>query len=334
MSGTNGEQAAWLGPGGQRMRRMELHLMYTCVQGCQFCSERERMNRFVEYEVTWGRVARVLRDYAEHEIEAVHFTGGEPTLHPRFVDILRLAKKLGLRTSVGTNGAMLCRPELARQAVPLLDEILFSLHGPTAEVHQALTRSPGSFERVLAAIRLSQEVVPGFRPFVNTVLTRANVDCIEQTIALAERRGAALVVVSNPTPEGGAEQCYPDLAIPLEQLGTVLQQLARARRDVILRFFGVPLCLLGEHAILSNDLHWDPRVTVEWNVEPGKVVYGGVFTWTPGRRRVHVQQCEPCTWRGVCPGVFEAYAERWPTDALRPRTSPQGASLLRASDSG
>ena len=61
---------------------------------------------------------------------------------------LMLAKKLQMRTSIGTIGTMLSRREFAQRALPYLDEALFSLHGPSAEIHDSLTRRKGSFERV------------------------------------------------------------------------------------------------------------------------------------------------------------------------------------------
>ena len=85
-----------------------------------------------------------------------------------------------------------------------------------------------------------------------------------------------------------------------------------------IRFFGVPLCLLGEHRMLSNDLHWDPRVTVEWGSQPGKVVFEGIYSWDVGRKRVHVDACGGCAVKGLCMGVFDRYAELWPTTALTP----------------
>lgn len=79
------------------------------------------------------------------------------------------------------------------------------------------------------------------------------------------------------------------------------------------------MCLLGEHRTLSNDLHWDPRVTVEWAAEPNKVVFDGIYSWAPDRKRVHVPSCEGCAQRTVCMGVFDRYAELFPTNALQAR---------------
>jgi MoaA/NifB/PqqE/SkfB family radical SAM enzyme len=316
-----GDATPWIGPHGQIMERLELHLTYTCPARCVFCSEAHRMKKYRAFPVTWGRVAKVLRTNAERGVRAVHLTGGEPTIHPRFIDVLRLAKKLGMRTSVGTIGTMLSRPDFAREAIPLLDEALFSIHGPDAQTHDALTMREGSFTRVTEAMRLCQAVGPQLQPFVNTVLTRHNLECLPDTVATAAGLGARLIVISNTTPEGGGIDAYEDLAVPLHDLRRVLARVPERAGDAIVRFFGVPMCLLGPHHMLSNDLHWDPRVTVEWQSAPGKAVFGGIYSWAPDRKRVHPAECDGCTWAQVCSGVFDRYAELWPTDALEPQTS-------------
>ncbi len=300
------------------MRRLELHLTYSCPERCVFCSEQHRMAKYGAYPVTWGRVAKVLRTMAQRGIDSVHLTGGEPTIHPKFVEVCTLAKKLGMRTSIGTIGSRLCREEFARRALPVLDEALFSLHGPTAPIHDALTGRAGSFERVVQAIETCRSVDPEFSVFVNTVLTPSNLDHLGDTIALADGLGAQLIVVSNTTPEGGAEDHYGELAIPLRRLAEVLPGAARQADKAIVRFFGVPMCLLGQTWTLSNDLHWDPRVTVEWQSRPGKVVFDGIYNWDPGRKRTHAEECEGCEQRGICFGVFRAYVRRFGSEGLRP----------------
>lgn len=316
--GLAAEARPWIGPHGKVMERLELHLTYHCPERCVFCSEEHRMQSYRKFPVTWGRVAKVLRLHAERGVRNVHITGGEPSIHPRFIDVLRLAKKLGMRTSVGTIGTMLSRPDFAEKALPFLDEALFSVHGPDAATHDAMARRDGSFERVTGAMKLARRLKPGFGLFANTVVTRHNVERLPDTVEMLDGLGARLVVVSNTTPEGNAWDVYEDLAVPLETLSRVLPQVPGRARQAIVRFFGVPMCLLGEHTMLSNDLHWDPRVTVEWQSAPGKVAFAGIYSWAPDRRRQHVPACDGCARRDVCMGVYDAYAAHWPTDALRP----------------
>ncbi len=315
---TTETRPAWIDEHGRPMRRLELHITYTCPERCAFCSEEHRMETYRPFPVTWGRVARVLREQASRGVRGVHFTGGEPSIHPKFVEILALARKLGMRTSLGTIGTMLCREDFARRALPFLDEALFSLHGPDAATHDALTRRAGSFERVTRAISLAASLKPEFGLFVNTVITRHNVEKLPDTAALAESLGAKLIVVSNLTPEGSGLDSYPELAVSLEDLARILPTVPARLSTATLRFFGTPMCLLGPHWTLSNDLHWDPRVTVEWQTRPGVVAFDGVYTWAPDRKRVHVDACQSCERRTLCAGVFYRYPELWPVEALVP----------------
>jgi MoaA/NifB/PqqE/SkfB family radical SAM enzyme len=305
----------WIGPDGRVMRRLELHITYTCPERCVFCSEAHRMQQFGRFPVTWGRIATVLRTHATRGVRNLHLTGGEPTIHPRFVDVLKLAQKLGMRTSVGTIGTMLSRPAFAEAALPHLNEALFSLHGPTDDVHDPLAGRAGSFDTVTQALRHGA-AAPNFLPMVNTVVTRANVAALPDTVALAVRLGARNVVVSNLTPEGAGLDVFDEHAVDLKDLAAVVDAAAEAAGEATIRFFGFPMCLLGERWASSNDLHWDPRVTVEWASEPGVVRLAEFYNWAPDRKRVHVESCTGCARRSVCTGVFDRYAATRPTGAL------------------
>jgi MoaA/NifB/PqqE/SkfB family radical SAM enzyme len=302
---------------GQPMRRLEFHVTYTCPEACQFCSEEHRMQSYRQFPVTLARAKRVLREQRARGVESVHFTGGEPTIHPQFVEILRFAKALGLRTSIGTIGTRLADSDWAARAMPFLDEALFSLHGPDAATHDALTSRPGSFDRVTTAMAHAQAARPGFRPFVNTVVTRHNVGVLPATVATARAHGASLVVISNLTPEGSGLDAYDALHVRLSELSAQLPAVVEAAGDTIVRVFGVPACVLGAHRMLSNDLHWNARVTVEWATHPGRVSLEGLYSWHPDRKRAHGPACEACSWRAMCPGAFAAYLERHGDAELR-----------------
>ncbi len=308
----------WVGPEGQVMRRLELHLTYHCPERCLFCSEEHRMVGFSRFPVTWGRVATVLRTHAERGVGAVHLTGGEPTISPHFLKACMLAKKLGMRTSIGTIGTMLSRADFAEKALPWLDEALFSVHGPCAEVHDRMAGRQGSFQQIIAAMTLARRLRPDFGLFMNTVVTRHNVAHLGATVRLARRLGVQLLVVSNTTPEGAASDRYEELAVPLDVLRDAVSGLGDDAGEMTLRFFGMPMCILGDLAARSNDVHWDPRVTVEWMRSEQGVVYGEAYSWTPNRRRCHTPICAQCTRSALCQGVYDRFAELFDTSLLQP----------------
>lgn len=312
----------WLHPQtGQPMRRLEFHITYHCPEKCTFCSEEHRMDAYNEFPVTFGRVARVLRENAQRGVESVHFTGGEPTIHPQFVEILQLAKKLGLRTSIGTIGTRLSDAAFADRAMPFLDEALFSLHGPDAATHDALTRRKGSFDRLMRAIEHGRKK-PNFRPFINTVLVRDNASRLVETTRLARSVNAALLVVSNVTPEGAGEDEYVRLTCRIDEIRPLVPSVIKAAGDdMVVRFFGIPACALGEYRMFANDIHWNPRVTYEWQRLPDRVSLSGIYSWAPDRKRQYVEACDGCSWRGLCHGVFARYVQEYGPAEVSPLRS-------------
>jgi MoaA/NifB/PqqE/SkfB family radical SAM enzyme len=117
------------------------------------------------------------------------FTGGEPTLHPDFGELLAAVGELGLKCSFVTNGWHFERtwPLLAqhREAVT---HVSFSLDGATREAHDSW-RGAGSFERVVRAF--SRCWANGLPFNVKVGIRRDTVPQLEAIALFAARMGAA-----------------------------------------------------------------------------------------------------------------------------------------------
>ncbi len=296
-----------------RPDRLEIHVAYDCDNRCDFCSEAHRLDRWRDHPVSAMEIRRALVSHARAGGSHVNLTGGEPSGHPAFLYALQLARGLGLRTYVGTNGSRLSDPVMARHALPLLDELSLSLHGSTAAVHDRATGRRGSFDRILAA-RGNALHHEHLTLFVNTVVTRANFDDLPDVMDLCGRLGVPSLLLSNVAPEGRALDSYADLAVPLAGWKERAPWFARRARELSmrLRFFGLPLCALGPARMKSNDLHYDPRVTVERaRGAHGSVRMSHVATHKPRRGRRYTPRCRGCAYRALCGGVFAAYVEHF-----------------------
>ena len=307
-------------PATRRPDRLEIHIAYDCDNRCAFCSESHRLDRWGDHPVSAVEIRRALRSHAHAGGTHVNLTGGEPSGHPAFLYALQLAKSLGMRTYVGTNGSRLCDPDVARAALPLLDELSLSLHGSTPVLHDRATGRRGSFDQIHAA-RENARRHDHLELFVNTVVTRANFDDLPEVLDLCARLAIPSILLSSVAPEGRALDRYADLAVPLSEWrarsGSLAQQ-ARAHR-LRLRFFGLPLCALGPARMKSNDLHYDPRVTVERARGPhGSVRMSHVATRQPRRGRRYTPRCRGCAYRALCGGVFWAYVDLFGDAELEP----------------
>jgi len=88
-----------------------------CNLSCAICFADANRN---PYEISFGQaveVLRRLRDQRPAPAFAVQFTGGEPTLHPRFLEIVAEARTMGFsHLQAATNGIRFADPDFARRA--------------------------------------------------------------------------------------------------------------------------------------------------------------------------------------------------------------------------
>jgi len=131
---------------------------------------------------------RVLREGKSCGIEQISFTGGEPTIHRRFEEILERVSAAGYSFSFVSNGTSFPKiyALLLKHRRWFLG-VTFSLDGSREETHDRL-RGKGSYRGVMRAASIC--VVRELPFSLNMVLTAQNRNEIADMISLAERLGS------------------------------------------------------------------------------------------------------------------------------------------------
>jgi MoaA/NifB/PqqE/SkfB family radical SAM enzyme len=133
-------------------KRNWVRLTYDCNNHCTFCLDTLAHNGTmrgimdVKVQIVEGRKKGAAR---------LILSGGEPTMHPNFLDFVKLGKRAGYpKVQTVTNGRMFAYPEFLETAADNgLDEITFSLHGHTPKLHDALVGTPGAFVQETAGLK-------------------------------------------------------------------------------------------------------------------------------------------------------------------------------------
>ena len=154
-------------------RRNWVRLTFGCNNRCAFCLDSSGHTGEVRDR---EEVKRQILDGRSKGATRLILSGGEPTIHPSFVDFVRLGARAGYsKIQVITNGRLFSYgPFLDRCLDAGLSEITFSLHGPDAGTHDALVGVKGAFDQETAGLR---RALADGRPVVNVdvVVSRANV---------------------------------------------------------------------------------------------------------------------------------------------------------------
>ncbi|MFP3040274.1 radical SAM protein [Treponema primitia] len=79
-------------------------------------------------------------------------SGGEPMLHPRFPDFLQTAKEYDFSINILSNLTLLNGETIAEMKANRLSSVQVSLYSMNADIHDSITKMPGSFEKTKTAI--------------------------------------------------------------------------------------------------------------------------------------------------------------------------------------
>ncbi|MCA9712738.1 MAG: radical SAM protein, partial [Myxococcales bacterium] len=140
----------------------------TCNQACRFCNARRPRER-----ASIAAAAAVRRRIADAHRAGVHelvLTGGEPTIRPDLLPLLRAAKSLGYRDiKLQTNALLLAPPANAPRLVAAgVTRFHVSIHTHRPERYDALVRRPGAYPSMVRG--LAAAVATGLPVVVEVIL--------------------------------------------------------------------------------------------------------------------------------------------------------------------
>lgn len=172
-----------------------LEITPACNSDCVGCPNEPTFHQ-VPYRLNILRLdqwAMILDRMLPH-LQRAKLTGGEPTLHNDFPDIVALLDDMAVPFDIFTNGRWPDPDGL----VQLLGQTkhfggcLISLHGPTADSHEAFVGAPGCFQETVRNIRLA--ISEGLPVVLSTIITQKNHTLIDDLLALSEEIGVSHIV--------------------------------------------------------------------------------------------------------------------------------------------
>jgi MoaA/NifB/PqqE/SkfB family radical SAM enzyme len=202
-------------------KRNWVRLTFDCNDHCIFCLDSDAHNGDmrdrddVKRQILEGRRAGATR---------LILSGGEPTIHPNYVEFVRLGRQAGYpKIQTVTNGRMFSYGDFLDRCLDAgLGEITFSIHGPNAKIHDALVGTKGAFEQEMTGLRRAlahRGRSPQGLPIVNVdiVVNRGNVRVLPQMLELFYGMGVKEFDLLQVVPFGraftdGRDTLFYDLA--------------------------------------------------------------------------------------------------------------------------
>lgn len=148
-------------------------------------------------------------------------SGGEIMMRRDFFEILEYARRLMFCVKLKTNGVMIRDEEARRIADLAVDSVQISIYSHKPEVHDAITKLPGSLRRSVDGAR--RLVARGVKVFFANVLMKDNATDYKGVQAMAAEAGAHFVIDPTITPMMDGGRDVLDLNIDHDLLRTVFR---------------------------------------------------------------------------------------------------------------
>ena len=195
-----------------------------CVH-CRACAQPARN----PLELSTAEAKRLIDEIAAMQVPVFVLTGGDPLKRPDIFELVQYATDHKVRISLTPSATpLLTRENIVRLRQCGLVRLAVSLDGPTAEIHDAFRRVPGSYEWTINAVRWAREI--GLPVQINTTITRHNLSMLGDTIALLEELDIALWSVFFLVPTGRGQSI--DL-ISAEEFEQVFEKLYETSQRVM-----------------------------------------------------------------------------------------------------
>ncbi|MFA5864312.1 MAG: 12,18-didecarboxysiroheme deacetylase [Phycisphaerae bacterium] len=156
-----------------------------CNLRCVHCYSQSRNQEYAG-ELTYDEGIHLIDELADFNVPVILFSGGEPLMHPRILDLVAHARNRGLRAVISTNGTLITRDLAAALKDFGLSYVGVSLDGLEA-TNDRFRGLPGAFKMALGGIKNCQNA--GIKVGLRFTMNRRNAQDIGGIFDLLEREG-------------------------------------------------------------------------------------------------------------------------------------------------
>ncbi len=291
---------------------------FSCNNSCVFCMERGNHESEMTRDFCRERVYEVLS--MNQGKKKILFTKDEPTLNPELMDYITYAREHGNRDiAIISNGRRFSDMRYCLKLVQAgVREFTVSIHGHNEKIHDALTRSAGSFAQTAQGLKnLSRlkESLP-ITIHISHVVNKLNYKFLDKFFVFIQQYFIDEIALNTVQPRGNNMEKdfsalmprYRDVAGVMEIIYEKRAALLKSRASAWnVKIIDMPLCvsqkLFPLMGVCEQTLLADSKELRAWTITSLKKKH---------------KPCSLCDYDSLCEGVFSNYVKHFGWDEFVP----------------
>jgi MoaA/NifB/PqqE/SkfB family radical SAM enzyme len=285
-----------------------LELGDKCNNNCVFCSVKQGLRQ----NLSTKAAEQTINSYYKKGFRKIQFSGGEPLIRKDIVHLVDYAKKTGYSIiGLSTNGRLFAYDILVKKVIDAgCNSFAISLHSHDENIHNACTRTPGSFDQTVQGIKhvLAFKKEKDLHVKINFVMNKLNMPYLRETVKWfnKEFKGLGMINLINMHPVGTAAG-KPFLMYKISDYKEAIDS-ALENKEIDVQLDDFPFC-----AIENNKLIWEKKGDYISSYS-GKVNLADSLSCL----KTKFEFCNSCVFDKQCKGIWKKYAEQFGTGEFKP----------------
>jgi MoaA/NifB/PqqE/SkfB family radical SAM enzyme len=251
-----------------------LDINNVCNNNCIGCAVDPNVD--VIYNKPVDIIEKELLEGKKQGYNILHPIGGEPTLYPDLIKILRKAKKLYSEIAITTNGRMFSYKSYSDKFKNLKINFNITLCGPNKKIHDSWTGVPGSFQQTIKGIQ--NLIKDNHNICLNIICWNQAVINIDKYLPLIRKFEPKELGILALGPFGRCRNRFnnltPDL-FQLKKLSNFSFKVQNFVEDIDIEDF--PLCIFNKELFNNSKLHFQDISSSVYIGDDKKIETLGLF---------------------------------------------------------
>ncbi len=216
----------------QRMEEICVELTNFCPADCVHCSSHASIESIGSH-IPLMKLREIIDDLYLLGCSIFEISGGEPLYHPNLLEVIQYAKRKGMEVRLYTSGQFIpssggntgISQEKARKLLNAgTDKIIFNLQAFSPDIHDSITKLPGSFDIALKGIQ-NLKKLHGWVG-VHYVPMRPNINEFSGLAELCLKLKVNELAILRFVPQGRGKAYIDKLEISKEQFDSLLCEIS------------------------------------------------------------------------------------------------------------
>ncbi len=305
-----------------RWKKTVIFTWFWCNNFCRFCIDLNK--RHIEHNTK--QIFRDILEAKKNWSDILEIIWWEVTIRKDFFQIMSLIKSMKFKhVYMVTNWNRFADKEFAKKLydMKVLDAIVFSIHWHTKELHDKLTRTPWSFDKLLQWIKNWQDLWFDKRKiWTNTAIEKWNYKNLLEIWKLIKKiwcLGSSEFIFADPNVwwvHDNFEKLMPRISAAASYMRELLDWWNKNSMTYRVRY--VPLCYFTDY--LDNNISELKEIEIYSNVTHSAPDFKNtdVVEWRKNTWRVKTKKCKDCKLFNKCEWIWKTYYEKLWDDELLP----------------